>query len=89
MFRRRGSVQRLRDARVTPSGYRDATGEEAERLFEGLYAHVREEHARLIGNSQRGKNRPRRAVDLLESIDHDTLVARLCRAVLQELYVDS
>jgi hypothetical protein len=81
LLRRRPTMRRVRDAYTSlPGNLGDRLGDEAQRLFDGLYSEVR-------GNTlgfrlrERGANIAYGDARTLRAIDDETLVATMCRAV--------
>lgn len=81
LLRRRQTLARLGDAFTSlPNDLAARIHAEVERLFDGLYAAVRDNAVgfRLTAS---GARIAKRSADQLHSVDNDTLVASICRAV--------
>jgi hypothetical protein len=81
LLRREQCMKRLRTAYSSlPSGLDQRLGDEAQRLFDGLYAKVRENTVEFR-RTESGARIAKGSADEVRDIYDDTLVARLCRAV--------
>lgn len=81
LLRREQSLRRLHEAYASmPGDLATRVGDEAERLFDGLYAKVRENTLRHRLTDE-GALIGRKTPEGLVHVDNDTLVAELCRAV--------
>lgn len=82
LLRRQRTIRRLREAYSTlPETLGQRLSDEAERLFDALYAHVYENTAGFRQRPKGGANVAKGSASDVKAIDDETLVATLMRAV--------